>query len=785
MRLVPAPLARAVRRVLALSLLALPAAALAVDPAPEPDAVPAPRKLDEIVVPGQITYRDRLDTTAPVLSYDLSYFQRFEPLTVGDMLKRVPSVAFVSDVLEYDGVRLRGLDPAYTQVLINGKKVPGAGNDRSFFVDRIPAELVERIEIVRNPSANRSGDAVAGAINIVLRDAVDFEGAYLRAGALHFDDGELKGTGGAVWSGAVGADSRLLVGVNAQGRYNPKQKRSARFEEPGGDFDNREDQADTRDGTDYSANVSWSSVLADGVNLELTALGVRTDRKEIERSLEYNVPAGSSRNNLLSENDQREDIDQDNSAFGAELEFMAFGGDNSVSVEFSRFDDDTVNTEIETSYDDEDTPPSFDEIEGERTLTDTQDEERALQFAHSHPLDALTWSAGIEVRRKERDFAQAVAEVDSDSLSSPLPPFADFETSASMIEERRVDPWLMFSGRGDALAWEVGARYEDTEVDIGFAGQRTDNDYRILLPSAHLKWDLAADLRLGASAGRTLRRPDFNLVLPQTLEEEFGDNDFVGNPLLKPERANGFDLGLERRLGRGGVIGINLFYRDVSNLIELVNSGDPSATAISDFEDEVEEFLDENPGATPNSPGYPVFDPDSFVYSAANVGDGEVWGVELDLSTPLTVLNLPDTGVFFNASWLDSEVEDEFGERRFNNQARYVYNLGFIHDFADAGWSFGASYRRQGRAESRVLAEEVETRYGADLEAFVEKRFGDRLAVRLTGSNLLDASKDEIFRKFDNAADQGERDYDEFELETEHSGPTVQLIARYSFGGAP
>lgn len=96
-------------------------------------------ELDRVTVTGQIAYRDRSEATAPTLSYGLDYFQRFEPLTVGDMLKRVPSVGFVSDVLEYDGARLRGLDPGYTQILINGKKVPGAGVDRSFFVDRIPA----------------------------------------------------------------------------------------------------------------------------------------------------------------------------------------------------------------------------------------------------------------------------------------------------------------------------------------------------------------------------------------------------------------------------------------------------------------------------------------------------------------------------------------------------------------------------------------------------------------------------------------------------------------------
>ena len=62
-----------------------------------------------------------------------------------------------------------------------------------------------------------------------------------------------------------------------------------------------------------------------------------------------------------------------------------------------------------------------------------------------------------------------------------------------------------------------------------------------------------------------------------------------------------------------------------------------------------------------------------------------------------------------------------------------------------------------------------------------QKRFGEDLSVRLTGSNLLDASKDEVFDKFDNGIDQANRDYDEFELETESAGPVYQLIARYSF----
>jgi len=739
-----------------------------------------PKQLDTIVVQGDIVYRNRSEATAPTLSYDLEYFQRFEPLTVGDMLKRVPSVAFVSDVLEYDGARLRGLDPGYTQILINGKKVPGAGDDRSFFVDRIPAELVERIEIVRNGSANRSGDAVAGALNIVLRDAYEFDGQYVRAGALHFDDGEWKGTYGGVASGEVGG-GRLLGGFNVQGRYNPKQKRSVRFEEPGGDFVNREDQTDVRDGTDYSANASYTRDIGNG-RLSLSGLYVMTDRTQTENSIEYNVPTGNSRDNLLSVNEQVVEIEQDTLTFAANYKFDMLGGRTDLDLDYSGFKDETVDTEEQTEYDDGETPPAFDASEGTRILTDTDDSELSFSFSHERDLSASSkFEFGVDYSAKDRDVDLRTSEVEGEEEGQPLPPYAEFERARSTIEERRVDPYLMFSGSRGGVAWEAGLRYETTEVDVSADDANDSNDYATLLPSAHLRWDITDNDRVSFSVGRTVRRPDFNLVLPLTLAEEFEDNDFTGNPALDPETAWGIDIGYERRLGRRGIVGVNVFYRDVKDLIEIVNTGAPSATALGDFEDEVEDFLDENPGATPATPGYPVFDPDSFVYTARNVGDGHVYGIEFDASTPLSALGLPDTGVFVNYSWLDSTVDDTFGERRFNGQARYVYNVGFIHDLPSLGAAFGASYRRQGDAFARLLAEEVATSYGADLEVFIEKRFGDDFSVRLTGSNLLNASKDEVFNKFDNEADQLDRDFDEFEMETEEAGPVYQLIARYSF----
>src|SRR3546814_18229886 len=109
-------------------------------------------------------YRNRTETTAPELVYGQEFFAEFEPVSVGDQLRRVPGVAFTSDIGESDAPQMRGLGQGFTQVLVNGRPIPGAGNDRTVFVDRIPAEIVDRIEVIRSPSADIDRQGIGGKI---------------------------------------------------------------------------------------------------------------------------------------------------------------------------------------------------------------------------------------------------------------------------------------------------------------------------------------------------------------------------------------------------------------------------------------------------------------------------------------------------------------------------------------------------------------------------------------------------------------------------------------------
>lgn len=751
----------------------------------------------EIVVQADIGYRNRSEEAEPTLVYGEDYFQRFEPLTAGDALKRVPSVTFLSDVIESDGARLRGLDPGYTQILINGEKVPGTNADRSFFLDRIPAELVKQVEIIRSSSARRTGDAVAGTLNIVLRDAYSMDGGYVRAGGLHFDDGKIKPTGGLFYGGKVGP-GRLLFGANVQGRYNPKKKLSLRFEDSPEnnpdyeteDFVNREVQSDTRNGTDYAANLAYA-IEGPTTKFEISGNYVRTDRTESERSFEYadRTAAGGSvgatpPGSLLSDNANVNKIDQENYSGSAKLSQEWGLGETTLRVGYARFKDKQRETEYQIGFGEVDDGDIeiIDEPEFEGSLARRRivDKELSAGLDHEFKLGGgidLVIGGFLQNKDRRTDIGEAEQEDELaesthgwDQFSSNPTEFAvDFDPTEptpgglNRIQEDRRDVFALFEGKSGAITWEAGVRWEHTRVKIDdetVSGPlaSTRLKYSELLPSASLKWDTGGG-RITASVARTLRRPRFDYISPATLEEELGDNDLLGNPFLKPETAVGGDLGYEHRLGRTGVIGVNVFYRKIKNLVELTNTGLPGSEDDEDTEDEIE----------------------AFIYQPRNVGSGKVWGVELDLSSSLGFIGLPDTGVFGNLSLIKSSIHDEFGKRRFNGQSKYVYNFGFIQNLRGLGAAFGATYRKQGAAFDRSVGEEVTTTYGADLEIFVEKRFGDTFTIRAVGSNLLNGKKREVFNKFDNGLDQADRDFDEYEIEAEEAGPVFQVVARYAF----
>jgi TonB-dependent receptor len=99
---------------------------------------------------------------------------------IADALGRLPSVTLERDEGEGKYVQIRGAQPAWSNVTVNGMEVPSPeGGVRQIKLDTVPANLVDSVEINKTLSANQDGDAIGGSVNLVTKTAEERPTLYL------------------------------------------------------------------------------------------------------------------------------------------------------------------------------------------------------------------------------------------------------------------------------------------------------------------------------------------------------------------------------------------------------------------------------------------------------------------------------------------------------------------------------------------------------------------------------------------------------------------------------
>lgn len=155
--------------------------------------------LEEVVVTGTLL-RGPGDTPSPVTVIRREDLDRTGRATVAEALAALPqnyagsgtpTAALVgSDPMQSNsglatGVNLRGLGPDSTLVLVNGRRMAGAGGRGDFAdVSAVPTAAVERVDVLLDgASALYGADAVGGVVNIILRRDFDGQESRIRVGA--------------------------------------------------------------------------------------------------------------------------------------------------------------------------------------------------------------------------------------------------------------------------------------------------------------------------------------------------------------------------------------------------------------------------------------------------------------------------------------------------------------------------------------------------------------------------------------------------------------------------
>ncbi|NCX43989.1 MAG: hypothetical protein EBW74_06020, partial [Betaproteobacteria bacterium] len=207
----PAPATPAPSQPAATQAPSPPVAKPAANPASQPNRV-------EVRGQGLSDDDQRRFSTAAKIVIGREQIEQFGDSSVSEVLRRLPGITLGGAPGRGGPPRMRGLGAGYTQILIDGERTPPG-----FSIDSLTPEQVERIEILRAPTAETGARAIGGTINIITR-----EGFVRRLNDLRLGVGMENGRAspGVSWT-YNNSNDRWIYNISMSSFYANREERDA------------------------------------------------------------------------------------------------------------------------------------------------------------------------------------------------------------------------------------------------------------------------------------------------------------------------------------------------------------------------------------------------------------------------------------------------------------------------------------------------------------------------------------------------------------------------------
>lgn len=625
---------------------------------------------------------------------------RMEDRTVGDVLRRLPGISYSGPPGVTKDVRMRGMDKGYTQILINGERMNSAKPDRQMQVSRIPADMIERIEIIRTPTADLDSQGIGGTINIILKEAEQKPFAQIRLGGGYTGEipdgekpiGEVSGQiGGSKGNFSYLLNASLLERAENKGDENRKYKADGSLKETSTKTDN----SDVRD-TTLAPRFSWQTAVG---KLSLDPFYVRTREDKVKDERKFKAD-GSANGRKVEDEDKVNEIAR-----------LRLAWERPISDAF------TLSWRGTAQQASEDNDKATRELNPDDSLKKTGTEDKLNEETEFSTAVETLWRANdFHTMKIGLELQDRTSEAEKSAYENGALKAADAKGVFTIDEQRWTlygsDEWLI----GEKHLLTPGLRLELYETDAEQTGGATNSsDGTEVNPSLQYRYQWTDETVLRAGVARTLRLANFDELNPflSSKDGTLTKPDIGGNPELEPETAIGYDVGVERFFaGRKGVVGANLFFRDISDLIEPVTT----------------------------------LENGRYVSRPENVGDGELWGAEFDLSRRLDFIDLPNLTLWGNYTWLDSEVRAADGTTRpMVEVPDYIFNIGFDQEIPEWGFTFGAALNVLGPMETEKPKDnltEVKSESRKELvDIYARKSFENGWNLSLTAYNIFEDDK--------------------------------------------
>jgi outer membrane receptor protein involved in Fe transport len=513
--------------------------------------------LDEIeIIAEKTTVEIKLDKKIYNVGKDLTV----RGGTVSDVLDNVPSVT-----VDVEGnVSLRGNDNV--RILINGKPSGLVGLNSTDALRQLPAEAIEKVEVITSPSARYDAEGTAGILNIILRRS------------------KLQGLNGAITTKAGHPASAGISGnLNFRtGDFNFFTTSA---------YDYRKVPGNSFTFSEFLNNNGPSTFLEETRNFDRIRKGLNTNfgiewyvnkTSSITTSFFYRDSNNESNtsNNIVQINEIG--LETDSFRFDPELEDdkttqYSLNYDKNFKKQGHKL---TFDFQYEDSTEDENSLITQDGIESEKVRTLDKQERILLQTDYVLPIGEKTqFEFGYRGSFKNLDtdykvsfFENSVFELDTD-LSNNL-----------LYSETINAVYSQYGSKIKKFSYLLGLRLESTRIVIDQITSQDHNvkNYADFFPTINLGYELNQKQNLTLGYNRRIRRPRSRFINPFPSRSS-QTNLFQGNVDLNPSISDALDLGYLNRFGKL-TLNTSIYYQHATDVFSFISEDTNETVLLNDQE---------------------------------------------------------------------------------------------------------------------------------------------------------------------------------------------------------
>lgn len=484
--------------------------------------------------------------------------------SASDVLGNIPSVQ-----VDPEGeVSLRG--NSSVTVWINGKESGLSADNRAQILEQLPAESIERVEVITNPSAKYNPEGTAGIINIVLKKnrkagyygslqaGVDTRGGYNAAGNVNFSSGKFESFVN------VGTRVRKSEGEGYTNRQNLDDNGN-----PVSYLNQLRNDEDTRKPVIARMRTTYHATDKDHFSFSGFGLLGRGDETDW---LNYtsNIP-GSFTNSLRTSAEKRK---------------MNIGN---FEIGYKRDFSEKSNLDLSASYNLVNITPesSFLQVSNYAGGTSTS----SYQF-QENVMKPRKWEfqADYVTEFGEQNKIEAGYKGEFLTSKSKVSTYSGTSEGNAAFNEglynnftydQNVNAlYATYSKRINRFGIQLGLRGEHTRTNtnsLGYNQSETDHpaykdDYFSFYPSAFLSYQLPSNNELQLNYTRRVSRPWGGQLNPFVNLTD-STNISYGNPLLLPQYSNSLELNYIKNW-ENHTLSASLYYRNTDNVIQRISYRD-------------------------------------------------------------------------------------------------------------------------------------------------------------------------------------------------------------------